>query len=354
MPRIVSSPKLIVPFAKPAGLTSFAALNRIKRALGTKKVGHTGTLDSFADGLLVALSGRLTHIVPYITACDKTYRVLFYFGKETDTLDPEGSVVVEKPLPTYGDFLVAVRAFTGAIMQVPPVYSAIKQNGVRLSDKVRRGEEVTVEARRVTVYRIDIEKIFYAAEDTQRVRGAVLLVNCSKGTYIRSLVRDIARHCASAAYVYALRRTAVGPFTLEAAAGFSALKPFGSAVPEPLASAVPEPLTGSAPEPLTSAAQPQGASPSSLTPFLTEEEVYSTAVPLSEDLARALHFQTVSLKEPFYAAFMTGKPIRHGWFTSSSLLVEDRPIAVFYKENCAGLIRKSGSRLSYHTVFNEK
>ena len=253
MPTI--EPQFIIPFAKPSGVTSFTSLWQVKRALGTKKVGHTGTLDSFADGLLVLLSGKLTKLVPYITDFDKTYRVLFYFGKETDTLDPEGTVIVEKPLPTYPDFIVAIQQLTGTIEQVPPVYSAVKQAGERLSDKIRRGEAVTAPPRTITIYSIDIEEVFYAPEaDTagssfpknwletgvkksetdvaavrtaqnvfgaekstasaavrmaQTVQGAILCVCCSKGTYIRSLVRDIAHRCDSAAYVYARKRRGV-------------------------------------------------------------------------------------------------------------------------------------------------
>ncbi|WP_230974435.1 tRNA pseudouridine(55) synthase TruB [Treponema vincentii] len=158
MPK--SEPQFIIPFAKPSGITSFTSLWQVKHALGTKKVGHTGTLDSFADGLLVLLSGRLTKLVPYITDFDKTYRVLFYFGKETDTLDPEGTVIAEKPLPVYADFIAAIKQLTGTIEQVPPVYSAVKQAGERLSDRIRRGEAVTVPPRTVTVYSIDIEEVF--------------------------------------------------------------------------------------------------------------------------------------------------------------------------------------------------
>ena len=205
-----SDPQLIIPFAKPSGITSFTSLWQVKRALGTKKVGHTGTLDSFADGLLILLSGKLTKLVPYITDFDKTYLVRFYFGKETDTLDPEGTVIDEKPLPLYSEFVTAVERFIGSIEQLPPVYSAVKQGGERLSDKIRRGETVTVHPRTVTIYDIIIEEIFYdtdtthaacsAAAHDKTVAGAVLQVRCSKGTYIRSLVRDIAQACGSAAY----------------------------------------------------------------------------------------------------------------------------------------------------------
>ena len=334
MPK--SEPQFIIPFAKPSGITSFTSLWQVKHALGTKKVGHTGTLDSFADGLLVLLSGKLTKLVPYITDFDKTYRVLFYFGKETDTLDPEGTVIAEKPLPVYADFIAAIRQLTGTIEQVPPVYSAVKQAGERLSDKIRRGETVTAPPRTVTIYSIDIEEIFYEPEAgmnaerseigaAQKVFGAVLCVRCSKGTYIRSLVRDIAHRCGSAAYVYALRRTAVGPFTLEQAAGCSALPSFGSAAAG----------TESAPY------------------SVTEEEIKRAALPLNEEIARAMHFQTAALQEKYYPAFMNGKPISEYWFTGTQTLSDGGTIAVFYGGCCAGLITKNGNRFHYQMVFNQ-
>ena len=375
--------QFIIPFAKPSGITSFTSLWQVKHALGTKKVGHTGTLDSFADGLLVLLSGKLTKLVPYITDFDKTYRVLFYFGKETDTLDPEGTVIAEKPLPVYADFIAAIRQLTGTIEQVPPVYSAVKQAGERLSDRIRRGEAVTVLPRTVTVYSIGIEEIFYASEaDTgaepleadaaalstaqkvsgaekseagavQKVLGAVLCVRCSKGTYIRSLVRDIAHRCGSAAYVYALRRTAVGPFTLEQAAGFSALQPFGSAA----VNVADADSTRAAPKSVYDRKVGQGGEyvpdspPASYS--ITEEEITRAALPLSEAISRAMHFQTAELQTKYYPAFMNGKPISRHWFTGAQPLADGGTIAVFYEGRCAGLITKKGSRFHYQMVFNQ-
>ena len=409
MPK--SEPQFIIPFAKPSGITSFTSLWQVKHALGTKKVGHTGTLDSFADGLLVLLSGKLTKLVPHITDFDKTYRVLFYFGKETDTLDPEGAVIAEKPLPVYADFIAAIKQLTGTIEQVPPVYSAVKQAGERLSDKIRRGETVTVPPRTVTIYSIDIEEIFYATEvdtagsenpcsDTgveyleadaaalrtaqkvsgaekseanaaalstvqkvsgvekseigaaQKVLGAVLCVRCSKGTYIRSLVRDIAHRCGSAAYVYALRRTAVGPFTLEQAAGFSALPPFGSAA----ANLADADSIGTASKSVHDrrAGQDGACVPDSkpVSYSVTEEEIKRAALPLSEEIARAMHFQTAALQEKYYSAFMNGKPISGHWFTGTQTLSDGGTIAVFYEKRCAGLITKNGNRFHYQIVFN--
>ena len=390
MPK--SEPQFIIPFAKPSGITSFASLWQVKHALGTKKVGHTGTLDSFADGLLVLLSGRLTKLVPYITDFDKTYRVLFYFGKETDTLDPEGAVIAEKPLPMYANFILAIKQLTGTIEQVPPVYSAVKQAGERLSDRIRRGETVAVPPRTVTVYSIDIEEVFYAPDtdtsaenfgaDTgadhsgdnvaalstvqkglgaekpeagaaQKVLGAVLCVRCSKGTYIRSLVRDIAHRCGSAAYVYALRRTAVGPFTLEQAAGFSALQPFGSAA---VNAADAEDSTRAAPKSVYDrrvgqcGAYVPDSPPASYS--VTEEEVRQAALPLSEAISRAIHFQTAELQAKYYPAFMNGKPISEYWFTGTQPLSNGGTIAVFYEGCCAGLITKNGNRFHYQIVFN--
>ena len=361
MPK--AEPQFIIPFAKPSGMTSFASLWQVKHLLGTKKVGHTGTLDSFADGLLVLLSGKLTKLVPYITDFDKTYRVLFYFGKETDTLDPEGTVIAEKPLPLYADFVAAIRELTGTIEQVPPVYSAVKQAGERLSDRIRRGETVIVPPRTVTIYSIDIEEIFYAPEAGMNVEntgsnagamcsgtdmsmahpetdvyamhqgkgaaktvlGAVLSVHCSKGTYIRSLVRDIAHRCGSAAYVYALRRTAVGQFTLEQAAGFSALPPFGSTA----------------------------VHMESIPYSVTEEEVKRSALPLSEETFRTMRFQTTALQEKYYPAFMNGKPISGHWFTGEQLFSDGGTIAVFYDGCCVGLITKTDNRFHYQIVFNQ-
>ena len=385
MPKI--EPQFIIPFAKPSGITSFTSLWQVKHTLGTKKVGHTGTLDSFADGLLVLLSGKLTKLVPYITDFDKTYRVLFYFGKETDTLDPEGTVITEKPLPVYADFIAAIRQLTGAIEQVPPVYSAVKQAGERLSDRVRRGEAVTVPPRTVTIYSIDIEEIFYASEadmtgsekpwpDTgvehleanatslrtaqkvsgvekseigaaQKVLGAVLCVRCSKGTYIRSLVRDIAHRCGSAAYVYALRRTAVGPFTLEQAAGFSALPPFGSTA----VNLADEDSIGTASKSVHDrrAGQDGACVPDSklVSYSVTEEEIKRAALPLNEEIARAMYFQIAALQEKYDPAFMNGKPINEYWFTGTQPLSDGRTIAVFYEKRCAGLITKNGNRFHY-------
>ena len=135
-----TAPSGIMLYAKSSGLTSFSSLWSIKHALGTDKVGHTGTLDSFADGLLVVLSGSLTHIVPHITGFRKTYLAVVCFGSETDTLDPTGDVVGKKDPVTRQQLESVLPGFTGALLQTPPLYSAVHVDGVRSSDAVRSGK----------------------------------------------------------------------------------------------------------------------------------------------------------------------------------------------------------------------
>jgi tRNA pseudouridine55 synthase len=199
----------ILLYAKPPGITSFASLYRVKKALGTKKVGHTGTLDSFAQGLLVLLAGRYTKLAPHITGCDKTYRAVIRFGAETDTLDPTGTPVERALPPTEAAFRGVVPQFTGRIRQRPPAYSALHIGGKRSSDLARAGKAVEPEPREVTVHSLEI------LEFTGQT--ATVNVRCSKGTYIRSLARDMALACGSRAHLEVLVRTAVGPFTLEEA-----------------------------------------------------------------------------------------------------------------------------------------
>jgi tRNA pseudouridine55 synthase len=194
---------------KPAGVTSFGALSPVKRMLGTGKVGHTGTLDRFAEGLLAVLVGPMTRFVPYLTELDKEYEAVFEFGAETDTLDPEGEVIATAELPAEAHILRRVSEFTGTILQAPPVYSAVHSGGERAHRIARSGRQVTLPARPVTVHRFDVlswEPPFL------RVRVA-----CSKGTYIRSLARDLALACGSRGYVKELVRTRIGAFTLEEA-----------------------------------------------------------------------------------------------------------------------------------------
>jgi len=196
---------------KKPGVTSFEALGEIKRALGTGKVGHTGTLDKFACGLLVILAGRALKLSPWFSHCDKKYVGKIRFGEETDTLDPEGKKTAHAPPPLREDVEKALPQFTGDILQAPPEYSAIHVNGKRASDLARKGQMPEMKKRPVTVYRLEL-------------RGwqppyAEIFVHCSSGTYIRSLARDIALAAGSRAYLCELTRTQVAGFTLEDAEG---------------------------------------------------------------------------------------------------------------------------------------
>jgi tRNA pseudouridine55 synthase len=234
MPVIKPSSALILLDKRP-GMTSFAALSGIKKSLATEKIGHTGTLDSFASGLLVALAGDLTRLAPYVTGLDKTYLAVIAFGAETDTLDPLGEVVAEAALPTLETLTKALPKFIGKTMQEPPAYSAVKIAGKRASDLAREGKGVSLAKRPVTVYAIRLRGITTektadltdaggaGAEKADRksklVKTAAVVVECSSGTYVRSLARDVALECGSRAHLLSLRRTRVGGFSVEDAAG---------------------------------------------------------------------------------------------------------------------------------------
>ncbi len=194
----------VVLLDKKPGLTSFQALYPVKKQFG-RTVGHTGTLDSFAEGLLVVLVGKFTKFNPLFTAFDKVYEADFTFGTETDTLDPTGQTVFSGTVPLESPAGLAGN-WIGELDQVPPDYSAIHVNGQRASDRVRSGQTLDLPARRVTVYSLEV----------LRWSPPVLTVriHCSKGTYVRSLARDWGRTVGAGAHVSRLKRLTVGPFSL--------------------------------------------------------------------------------------------------------------------------------------------
>jgi len=196
----------LVLLDKEPGCTSFQALYPVKRLYGNA-VGHTGTLDSFAEGLLVVLVGKFTKFNPLFTAFDKVYEADFTFGIETDTLDPQGEVVFEGSSPdeTVPSF---VSRWVGPLMQIPPDYSAIHVAGKRASDRVRSGQILELPARPVTVYSLKVL--------SWRAPVLTVRIHCSKGTYVRSIARDWGRASGFGAHVTRLRRTRVGPFGLPA------------------------------------------------------------------------------------------------------------------------------------------
>lgn len=230
------APSGIILFAKQPGKTSFSSLFTVKHALNTTKVGHTGTLDSFAQGLMVVLSGSLTRLVPYITAFDKTYEAVISFGAETDTLDPNGNVIKTAPLPLAASLTGAVARFRGELEQKPPLFSAIHVHGKRASDVAVKGGTVDIPARKINVYSSEIIEMknengevippFDLSAAGELVKYAHVRFHVSKGTYIRALARDIAAECGSAGHLEGLLRTQVGDFSLEEAAGADLLKRF--------------------------------------------------------------------------------------------------------------------------------
>lgn len=322
-------PSGIILYDKKIGVTSFQSLGAIKRALGTKKIGHTGTLDSFASGLLVVCVGSLTRLASHITAFDKEYDAEITFGSETDTLELTGNVVRNAPLPTEDNLRKAVAQFTGEIDQVPPQFSAIHINGKRASEMMRSGQSVEIPARRVTVYSARICAIEYsdatsskrvsanvnvpvaesavcaeiAATPIESVSPSVRLVqsarihfSVSKGTYIRSLARDIANACGSAAHLTALRRTRVGSFDIKDAVG-------------------------------------EG------------DDISAALYQMTETLAKECGFGTAHLRSEYIADFQNGRQLRKVSFFDA---VPFGKLAVFSENDFLGIVEKDAhGKISY-------
>ena len=198
----------IVNVMKPAGMTSHDVVAKLRRVYHTKKVGHTGTLDPDAVGVLPVCVGQATRLVEYFTEKDKTYKVIMKFGTETNTQDASGEVTVETGLPSLSkaEFIAVTEQFIGEIKQVPPMYSAIKKDGQPLYKLARQGVEVEVEPRPVVIHGIKV--LMYNKE------SAMLEVHCGKGTYIRTLCQDLGRACGSSAHMTYLMRLSSGMFTI--------------------------------------------------------------------------------------------------------------------------------------------
>ncbi len=198
----------IVNVMKPAGMTSHDVVAKLRRVYHTKKVGHTGTLDPDAVGVLPVCVGQATRLVEYFTEKDKTYKVIMKFGTETNTQDASGEVTVTTELPTLSkaEFCAVTEQFIGEIQQVPPMYSAIKKDGQPLYKLARQGVEVEVEPRPVVIHGIKV--LMYNKE------SAMLEVHCGKGTYIRTLCQDLGRACGSSAHMTYLMRLSSGLFTI--------------------------------------------------------------------------------------------------------------------------------------------
>ena len=316
----------IVLLAKQSGKTSFSTLWQVKKALGTKKVGHTGTLDNFADGLLVLLSGPLTRLGTYITNCDKVYHARIVFGEQTDTLDPSGKVVKTCPLPCYKNLKSILSSFSGQIDQIPPDYSAIHVNGKRASDRIRSGESVVLKSRNVTIYDLRVKAVIHEdnelLQDESLVSALDIRVHCSKGTYIRSLARDIGAAAGSCAHTMFLRRTAVGPFSLENAAGFLQLPLFGTYNTNEACESVPP------------------------------EEIKAACKVFTWETAKAVDLHPIEIREEELASFRNGKKMTTSWFTTN--LQSGTHHAVFSQNVFCGIVHEDGGVLVYDFVYRDK
>jgi tRNA pseudouridine55 synthase len=194
---------------KEEGLSSHQVVSRVRRVLGGRKapkVGHAGTLDPFATGLLVVMIGQATKLSRYLAGEDKTYRAVVKLGEATDTLDATGTVIkrLEGPLPSGEEIEAVSKKFVGIIGQTPPMYSAVKHQGVRAYKLARKGIHVALKMRKVTISKIQL--MDYQAP------YATMEIHCSAGTYIRTLAADLAEAMGSAAHLTALRRLSVGRY----------------------------------------------------------------------------------------------------------------------------------------------
>lgn len=199
---------------KPSGITSFDVIRKLRKKIGVRKMGHAGTLDPLATGLLIIAVGKETKNISQYMNLPKTYEVLIEFGKTSTTYDADGEIVVkwrgsslEEGDISRSHFEEIMREFVGTISQVPPAFSAKKINGQRAYDLARKGIEVKLEPRTVTIYSIEILQWSWPE--------VKLRVHCGKGTYIRSLAHDLGQKLNCGGYVKELRRTAIGDFSVK-------------------------------------------------------------------------------------------------------------------------------------------
>jgi tRNA pseudouridine55 synthase len=202
----MTAPDGLLVVDKPGGWTSHDVVGRVRRLAQTRKVGHAGTLDPMATGVLVLGIGRATRLLGHLSLTDKEYDATIRLGVTTLTDDAEGEVVETRDASAVGDLGAAMAALTGEIQQVPSSVSAVKVDGVRSYARVRAGEEVELAARTVTVSRFELIE--------RRGDDLDVRVACTSGTYVRALARDLGTALGVGAHLTALRRTRVGPFTL--------------------------------------------------------------------------------------------------------------------------------------------
>jgi len=215
-------PQGILLINKPRGMTSFGVVARVRKLAGQKRVGHTGTLDPFADGLLPVCIGRATQVVQFMESYDKTYRVVVTFGRATDTQDLTGQTLSEYVLSAaekdqlgdsgFAALYEAVADMVGDQQQIPPMFSAVKVDGKPLYVYARKGETLERKSRIVRIHEAVLERI-----DLGETLKATLRIRCSKGTYIRTLADDLGRRLGYGAHAESLTRLACGPYQLDQA-----------------------------------------------------------------------------------------------------------------------------------------
>ena len=206
----------IVIVDKPQGWTSQDVVSKLRGVFGTRRIGHGGTLDPMATGVLPVFVGRATRGVEFFEHAEKTYEAVLRLGLTTDTEDITGTVLEENPVNVSKEQLLAVlEQFRGEIEQTPPMYSALKVNGQKLYDLARQGKEVERKSRKITIFRLECLSF-----DGQEAK---LLVHCSKGTYIRTLCKDIGQALGCGGCMAALRRVQAGEYTIEQAVSLQEL-----------------------------------------------------------------------------------------------------------------------------------
>lgn len=342
----------IVLLAKQSGLTSYSSLFAVKKALGTSKVGHTGTLDSFAQGLLVVCAGNLTRLASHITAFNKTYEAVIEFGKETDTLDPTGQIIKTAELPDLNSLLKALDKFEGEIEQAPPAFSALHVDGKRASDLVRSGQQVELEKRPVVVFakkicelKFDDGKVISFTDNPEnefenidlsnyqeyfdkKVQFARIRFEVSKGTYIRSLARDIGKACNSAAFLDGLLRTKISCFDLKDAAGAGLLPSF---------------TIDSVLSNLNRTLEKQSFD-------IIVCEVKAKTVSMNPQIAQQCGMGAVKLNLENEKDFYNGRPLKQKMFNPT--FISNSKYAVFLEDSTfAGVVRFEDGRIFYEYVI---
>ncbi len=330
----------IILFAKRSGFTSFSSLYTIKHALNTKKVGHTGTLDSFACGLLVVCVGKLTKLVSYITEFTKEYEAVVKFGSKTDTLDYTGKIIQEKTLPSEKDLINVVKKICGPSLQVPPDFSAIHVNGQRASDLVRQGKSVTIPPRKIIVYKSEIIEVKKNGDSVSYARIRFLV---SKGTYIRSLVRDIAEKCNSTAHLIGLKRTKVGNFSLKDAVGSELMEKFTiqssiCQMNEQLAN-------------IDKSFNKEDKKEVETEKYL-QNKVLENIHSFNQDFAKECGFFSVQLLPEFEDNFFNGQKLRCKMFNNFNEFTTDKKYAVFNMGNKFLGVISADNQLKYDFVIH--